>query len=40
VDADEFDAERAYRVADNGYVIRRNENVGAGYLACRCVKEH
>jgi hypothetical protein len=38
--ADEFDAERAYRVAYNGHVTRMNKNVGAGYLACRCVKEH
>lgn len=36
--ADEADADRAYRVAYNGYVSRMNKNVGAGYLACRCVK--
>jgi hypothetical protein len=35
--ADEADAERAYRVAYNGYVTRMNKHVGAGYLACRCV---
>ena len=36
--ADEVDADRAYRVAYNGYVTRMNKKVGAGYLACRCVK--
>ncbi|HYN06561.1 MAG TPA: hypothetical protein VES67_04145 [Vicinamibacterales bacterium] len=36
--ADEVDADRAYRVAYNGYVLRLNKKVGAGYLACRCVK--
>jgi hypothetical protein len=36
--ADEVDADRAFRVAYNGYVIRLNKKVGAGYLACRCVK--
>lgn len=36
--ADEVDAERAYRVAYNGYVIRLNKNVGADYIACRCVR--
>jgi hypothetical protein len=37
--ADEVDGDRAYRVAYNGYVTRMNKTVGAGYLACRCVKE-
>jgi hypothetical protein len=36
--ADEIDADRAYRVAYNGYVTRMNKKVGAGYLACRCVR--
>jgi hypothetical protein len=36
--ADEVDADRAFRVAYNGYVTRMNKKVGAGYLACRCVK--
>lgn len=37
--AEEVDAERAYRVAYNGYVTRLSKTVGSGYLACRCVRE-
>lgn len=37
--ADEVDDNRAYRVSYNGHVLRMRKNVGAGYLACRCVKQ-
>jgi hypothetical protein len=37
--ADEIDGDHVYRVAYNGYVTRMNKKIGAGYLACRCVRD-